>query len=65
MAQQRWYTAKGVGMRYDTGPKWVWHQMKKDPRFPRGVRFSGGMTRWNEEDLAAYDDLIINQASRS
>ena len=61
MTQKKFLSAASVGQRYETGPKWVWHQMKNDPRFPKGVRFSGGMTRWSEDDLAAYDQIVLSE----
>lgn len=64
MAQKIWYTAKGVGKRYDTSPKWVYHMQKIDPRFPKGVRFSGGMTRWSEEQLEHYDEQVALEQNR-
>ena len=45
MAQKVWYDAKGVGERYSTSPKWVYHIQKTDPKFPQGIRFSNKMTR--------------------
>ena len=57
MAQKIWYDAKGVGERYSAGPKWVYYIQKNDPKFPQGVRFSNGMTRWNADRLDEYDRL--------
>ena len=45
MAELKWLPAKDVAARYGTGEKWPWYQQKNDPNFPRGVRFSNGMTR--------------------
>lgn len=50
-----WLTAKSVGLRYEVNDKWVWKQQKRDPKFPQGVRFSNGMTRWNADSLDEYD----------
>ena len=52
---RKWYDAKGVGERYSAGPKWVYHVQKNDPCFPKGVRFSNGMTRWSADCLDKYD----------
>ena len=57
MAQKKWYDAKGVRERYSTEPKWVFYMQKSDPKFPQGVRFSNGMTRWNADCLDEYDRL--------
>ena len=50
-----WLTAKSVGLRYDVNEKWVWRQQKRDPKFPQGVRFSNGTTRWSAKRLDEYD----------
>jgi len=52
-----WLTAKSVGLRYDVNEKWVWRQQKRDPKFPQGVRFSNGTTRWSAKRLDEYDHL--------
>ncbi len=54
---QKWLTAKQVGDRYGTSEKWPWYMQKQDNTFPRGTRFSNGMTRWNIDELNAYDAL--------
>ena len=55
MAQKVWYDAKGVGERYSTSSKWVYHIQKTDPKFPQGIKFTGGMTRWSAHSLDEYD----------
>jgi predicted DNA-binding transcriptional regulator AlpA len=58
MTQPKWITAKEVATRYGTGNKWPWHQQRFDPRFPKGVRFSNGMTRWSATQLDTYDATL-------
>ena len=53
-----WLTAKAVGLRYNVNEKWVWRQQRRDPKFPQGVRFTNGMTRWNAACLDEYDRQI-------
>jgi predicted DNA-binding transcriptional regulator AlpA len=59
MSDTKWLPAKQVAQRYGTSEKWPWHQQKKDPRFPKGIRFSNGMTRWSRDALDAYDGTLI------
>ena len=59
MTSPRWISAKKVAARYGTGEKWPWHQQKIDPRFPKGVRFSNGMTRWHVGLLDQYDKALV------
>ncbi len=61
MKNQKWLPAKDVAERYGVGDKWPWHQQRKDPRFPRGIRFSTGMTRWSSEQLDNYDRELVKQ----
>ena len=61
MTQHTWLTDKQVGLRYNTSPKWVWYHQKRDPRFPRGVKFSNGMTRWLASALEAYDATVAQK----
>ena len=61
MAELKWLPAKDVAARYGTGEKWPWYQQKNDPNFPRGVRFSNGITRWSTEQLDRYDRALIEQ----
>jgi|TARA_B110000879_G_C11128199_1_gene494820 predicted DNA-binding transcriptional regulator AlpA len=61
MTQPKWINAKQVAVRYGVSDKWPWHQQKNDPRFPRGVRFSNGMTRWSAEQLDAYDNTLAEE----
>jgi predicted DNA-binding transcriptional regulator AlpA len=58
MTQTKWITARQVAIRYGVNSKWPWHQMKRDTRFPRGVRFSNKMTRWNTAELDEYDAAL-------
>jgi predicted DNA-binding transcriptional regulator AlpA len=55
MAQAKWLTAAQVGARYGVCNKWVYAVQRRDPSFPRGVRFTNGTTRWSVEALDAYD----------
>ena len=57
-ASPKWIPAKEVAARYGTGEKWPWHQQKIDPRFPKGVRFTNGMTRWQVALLDEYDKAL-------
>ena len=63
MASPKWIPAKEVAARYGTGEKWPWHQQKIDPRFPKGVRFTNGMTRWQVALLDEYDKALTEQKS--
>ena len=58
MTPPKWINARQVDIRYGVNDKWAWHQMKRDPHFPKGVRFSNKMTRWNTADLDAYDAAL-------
>lgn len=58
MNSPKWITAQQVAERYSVNNKWPWHQMKRDPLFPKGVRFSNKMTRWNTADLDTYDAAL-------
>lgn len=35
--------------------KWIWDQAKRDPDFPKPVRFSNGTMRFSAEKAAEYD----------
>jgi predicted DNA-binding transcriptional regulator AlpA len=52
---QIWLSDKQMGERYNCSRKWVWDMCKRDPDFPRPVKFSNGTTRFNAEKAAAYD----------
>ena len=58
MNSPKWITARQVAARYGVNNKWAWHQMRRDPHFPKGVRFSNKMTRWNTADLDTYDATL-------
>jgi len=58
MNSPKWITARQVAARYGVNDKWAWHQMRRDPQFPKGVRFSNKMTRWNTADLDTYDATL-------
>ena len=58
MNSPKWITARQVSARYGVNDKWAWHQMRRDPHFPKGVRFSNKMTRWNTADLDTYDATL-------
>ena len=58
MASPKWIPAKEIAARYGTGEKWPWHQQKIDPRFPKGVQFTNGMTRWQVALLDEYDKAL-------
>lgn len=61
MKNHKWLQAKEVAERYGTGEKWAWHIQKKDARFPKGIRFSNGMTRWSAAQLDEYDAQLEAQ----
>ena len=63
MTPTKWMPAKEVAARYNTGEKWPWHQQKADPRFPKAVKFSNGMTRWNADQLDEYDEQLLSEQS--
>jgi len=58
MNSPKWITARQVAARYGVNDKWAWHQMRRDPHFPKGVRSSTKMTRWNTADLDTYDATL-------
>ena len=58
MNSPKWITARQVAARYGVNDKLAWHQMRRDPHFPKGVRFSNKMTRWNTADLDTYDATL-------
>ena len=60
---KEWFSAKSVKDRYDTSEKWVYHQQKNDPDFPKGVKFSDGMTRWSRKQLDEYDKKKMEAAA--
>lgn len=60
MMSNVWLDANMVAKRYGAGAKWVWYKMRTDPNFPKGIRFSAGMTRWNLEQLNQYDELMLS-----
>ena len=52
---QIWLSDKQMALRYSCSHKWIWDQVKRDPAFPRHVKFSNGTTRFNAEKAAEYD----------
>ena len=52
---QIWLTDKQLALRYSCSRKWIWDQVKRDPAFPRPVKFSSGATRFNAEKADEYD----------
>ena len=50
-----WLTDKEMAPRYSCSRKWIWDQSKRDPDFPKPVKFSNGTTRFSAEKAAEYD----------
>jgi predicted DNA-binding transcriptional regulator AlpA len=50
-----WLTDKQMALRYSCSRKWIWDQAKRDPDFPRPIKFTHGCTRWSAEAAAEYD----------
>jgi len=50
-----WLTDKEMALRYSCSRKWIWDQAKRDPAFPRPVKFSNGTTRFSAKKADAYD----------
>ncbi len=46
---------KQFAARYGLTRQWVWQQVRRDPAFPRPIRFTNGCTRFDLRDVLAYE----------
>lgn len=47
---------KQFAERYGLTRQWVWKQVKRDASFPRPIKFTDGCTRFDLDDVIAYED---------
>ena len=55
MTSQIYGSDTDVAARYGNHRSWTWRQLKKDPTFPKPVKFSPGCTRWRISDIEAWE----------
>ena len=61
---QQWLSDKETGGRYSNSRKWTWDQVKRDPKFPRPVKFSNGCTRFSVQKLDEYDAAKLEEMTK-
>ncbi len=61
---QQWLSDKETGGRYSNSRKWTWDQVKRDPKFPRPVKFSNGCTRFSVQALNEYDAAKLAETTK-
>ena len=61
---QLWVSDKETGGRYGNSRKWTWDQVKRDPKFPRPVKFSNGCTRFSVQALNEYDAAKLAETTK-
>ncbi|MDA7551577.1 hypothetical protein N8760_07165 [Rhodobacteraceae bacterium] len=55
MTDKKWLTDRELASRYGVSRTWIWNQARREPKFPKPVKFSNGTTRFSVEKADQYD----------